>query len=133
MGGVKGWAEASDLTVAHWKIADGLLTPVEAASFTSALTSPSFRTKGPQERGAGAKHTQRLALPSWPQGSCRGEGRQPRSWAGWTSEPGTPVSAQQGPQTVPGRAPIPGPSKSVLVRNVTSESLTSPCPALVTE
>lgn len=114
------------------KIADGLLTPVEASSFTSAH-EPFFQNQGAPERGAGGKHSQSLALPSWPQGSCRGEGRQPRGWAGWTSKPGTPEPARQGLQTVPGWAPIPGPSKSVLVRNVTSESLTSPCPALVTE
>lgn len=72
MGGVKGWAEASDLTVARWKIADGLPTPVEAASFTSALTSPSFRTKGPQRGGQGENTHRDRRYPAGPRAAAQG-------------------------------------------------------------
>lgn len=96
MGGVKGWAEASDLTVAHWKIADGLLTPVEAASFTSALTSPSFRTKGPQKGGQGQNTHRAWPYPAGPRAAA--EGREGNPGAGQAGQ------VSQGPQNLHSKA-----------------------------
>lgn len=92
MGGVKGWAEASNLTVARWKIADGLLTPVEAASFTSALMSPSFRTKGPQKGGQGENTHRARPYPAGPRAAA--QGREGSSGAGQAGQ------ASQGPRNL---------------------------------